>query len=73
MSPARMLGRGVQRRGPVGGVQLAADLLFEDLQAYRVEGVVLVLGVLLSVLTQTRPMSATADRLPFIKTCCRSR
>jgi hypothetical protein len=61
----------VQERGPVVGSELAAGLLLEDLQADGVEGVVLPLGVLLSVLTRTRPMSAIEECPPFIKRAAR--
>jgi hypothetical protein len=61
------VGQRFQQRGPVVGVQLAADLLLEDLQAVRVEGVVLPLGVLLVGADPDEADKRHGGRLPFIK------
>jgi hypothetical protein len=67
------VGQRVQQRGPVVGVQLAADLLLEDLQADRVQGVVLPLGVLLVGADPDQADERHDDRLPFIKRAAHGR
>ncbi|GAA2769640.1 hypothetical protein GCM10020219_041250 [Nonomuraea dietziae] len=66
-SPSRDVGQRGEQVGPVTGGELAACLLLDDLQADRIEGVMLPLGVLLVGADPDKSDERHGEAPPFIK------